>query len=248
MWAVSLPHHIPLFFPLEPRIYTSARFSLRMLSLCVVGVRCCSLPQKRTSSATTSEAPHCPPPSFIIASSCYLSRLTTHHTEPKRKTRKTSFLSVESKAVLKANKVLSYSTHLCVAGLLTDLASFISFLCSFNKLISSISSLRPRLFVCWAQTSSAASIQFCEIRSSAVNECRRFSSSVRASNILNPLDAKAVSVFCIHRFLRFLSEHKKPHRQTNVRGEPVFSVMAGRLVLWKVRLNWESGGCETGAF
>jgi len=35
---------------------------------------------------------------------------------------------------------------------------------------------------------------------------------------------------------------------TNVRGEPEFSVMASRLVLWKVRLNWGSGGCETGAF
>ena len=34
----------------------------------------------------------------------------------------------------------------------------------------------------------------------------------------------------------------------SVQGELVFSVMVAKLVLWKVRLNWESGGCETGAF
>jgi hypothetical protein len=35
----------------------------------------------------------------------------------------------------------------------------------------------------------------------------------------------------------------------NVWGESVLSVINGsQLVLWKVRLNWESGGCETGAF
>jgi hypothetical protein len=33
----------------------------------------------------------------------------------------------------------------------------------------------------------------------------------------------------------------------NVWGEPVFSVMAV-VGFIKVRLNWESGGCETGAF
>lgn len=135
------------FLSLEPRIYTPARFSLRMLSLCVVGVRCCSLPQKRASSAATSEAPHCPPLSFIIVSSCFLSKLTTHHIESKGKKKEPS--SLPAKPSSKQNKVLSFSTHLCVAGLLTDLAPFTAFLCSFNKLlISSTSLLRPRLFVC----------------------------------------------------------------------------------------------------
>jgi hypothetical protein len=36
---------------------------------------------------------------------------------------------------------------------------------------------------------------------------------------------------------------------TNVRGEPVFSVMAAGWFCEKsVRLNWESGGCGTGVF
>jgi hypothetical protein len=33
----------------------------------------------------------------------------------------------------------------------------------------------------------------------------------------------------------------------NVRGERVFSVMAAGWFCEKVRLSWESGGCETGA-
>ena len=87
-----------------------------------------------------------------------------------------------------------------------------------------------------------------ELVKRSLGRCSHLDETVSTLFLVFKVNLLSVDLFCFFLHFLVILLFQVDCLNSNVRGERIFSCNGGRLVLWKVRLNWESGGCETGAF